>query len=313
MVMSIPWSYKTPRPVILEKDTLADYFARILRSGEDFSVTVFGRKRVGKSVTIANLIRKIAIINKKPFSIKNDIVFYKKDFFEQMQNAKSLTCKMLDDFGSELDSRRSMEESAVDISQYFHTSGTYQVGYFITTPTSGWINKDTRDRVANYLIWITGKNKRKGFCTALVWYLQRNEAKKKIYHHNLCLSPSGMINNKGIGYPITTWTLYPLPKELEQEYTPYRLEKADRNLDKGLDNIKKEENKTKKFNPREVAAEVYKNLDKYYYPKSNKGVKTFDKGLISVDYDIGDRKVEKILSVLMDKLRTENKLDTKTE
>lgn len=298
MMQKIPWTYKTPKPVILDSDVLAGYFARILRKGEDFAVTVYGNKRTGKSITTAELIRLIAEINKKPFSIKNDIVFYLKDFYELMQRADRLTGKMLDDFGSEADSKRSMEQSSIDLTHFFHTSGTEGVGYFITTPTSGWINKDIRERVANYFIWIIRKNDNPRFVTAKVFYLQKNETKKKVYMHNLSLSPSGRVNNKGIGNPITEWTLYPLPKELEEEYYPYRLEKANRNLEKGLSNLKEKEEREKpqEFNPSSIANQIVKEWDKYFNVPFGKKNKVLDAGLIKDDFKLTDRKYAQVKS-----------------
>lgn len=222
MIRPITWSYKVAKPVLLDTGILARYFARILRKGQDFAVTVYGEKRFGKSVSTAELIRQIDQVNKKKFTIKKDVVFYLKDFYLAMDTAEPYTCKMLDDFGSEAESKRSTEQAAIDLSHYFHTSGTKKVGYFITTPTQGWINKDMRERVASYFMWITRKSENPRYAVAKLFYLQKNEAKKKVYTHNLCLSPNGFVNNRGIGNPITEWVLYPLPKQLEEEYYPFR-------------------------------------------------------------------------------------------
>ena len=300
-MLRIPWSYKVSRPISLDSIYLAKYFANILKRGEDFSATVYGEKRVGKSITTAELIRKINTINNVPFSIKGDIVFYLKDFYKIMNLAQPYGCKMLDDFGSEADSKRSMEKKAIQLRHYFETSGTNKVGYFITTPTQGFINKDLRDRVANYFIWIKKKNPNQNTVSATIWYLQKNEAKKKIYTHNLFITASGTVNNRGLGYPITEWTLPPLPKDLEDEYYPYRLEKAAKNLsnaEEGLDDDERELQEKRGFNAYEIAENVLSDWDKYYNVSLGRKTKTLDKGLIMADFNLSIRKYDQVRSVI---------------
>ena len=306
--LRIPWSYKVPRSIPLGTQELAEYLANILSNKtdpRDFAVTVYGEKGVGKSITTAEIMRRIHQINNKDFKINRDIVFYLKDFYNSIKDAEKGTCRELDDFGSEADSRRSMETKAINLSHHFQTSRTRGVGYFITTPTYGWINKDMRERVPNYFIWITGKNHRKNYVTAKIWYLQKNEAKKKIYTHNLCFHPRIGVNNQGIGYPITEWHLEPLPCDLIKEYYPYRLAKAQQNIDKGLEDLIEEEEKIKtiNFNPNTEADKILQELDKYYFTPPGRKQKTLDKGGIMADLGLSVRKYEQVKSIIMRRIK----------
>lgn len=307
-MQDVAWTYRTPIPVVLDTTALAEFFARILKQDRDFAVTVYGQKRMGKSISTAELVRQISLINGVEFSIKKDIVFYLKDFYKAMKEAKPYECKILDDFGSEADSKRSMERKSIDLTHFFHTSGTERVGYFITTPTSGWINKDIRERVSTYFIWITSKNTQYGYCRAKVQHIQRNEATGKIYKHNLFLSYNGKVNDKGIGNAIAEWILYPLPKELQEEYLPYRLEKADRNLEKGISNLEEEEllNKSRRWKPDEIIEEILANRDKYV-SMSSSGTYKLDRGLIEYDYNLSERKYNIMRSLLIKRLQDEDR------
>lgn len=308
MLNLIPWGYKVSRPVIIPgTDLLAGYFAGILRSGKDFSVNVYGAKGVGKSITTAELIRNIHARNKKPFSLKKDIVFYLDEFYAAVNPPRPYTCKMLDDFGSEADSKRSMENKSINLIHYFHTSRTNKMGYFVTTPTKQWINKDLRDRVANYFIWITKQNKKHNFVTAKITYQQRNEITDKTYTHHLSITPEGIINNKGIGTQIKEWILYPLPQELIEEYNPYRLEKAQKNLEKGQKQLQEEQEKqTKKtFNPIPIADEIMKEIDKYYTIPLGRKKKALDAGLIQTKFNLGARKYLQIRSELTRRIQNQ--------
>jgi len=292
-MLKIPWGYKVSKVAILDTDSLANYFRRVLEKG-DFSCTVYGDKGMGKSLSTIGLCRKIC----PDFKISEDIVFYMGDFYECLSEKyiKKWGVKILDDFGSELDARRSMESTAINFSHYFHTSRTYNQGYFITTPVKSWLNKDTRDRVANYFMEIISKNEQGGYVLAKLFYLQCNNTTNKTYRHSLCVSASGRVNNKGIGSPVSSWTLYKPDKEIEDEYLPYRLEKADRNRDKGREELNDLNSKNMVFDYRKAAKEVFDNIDSFYLTHPLNKIKYIDKGAISNHFDIGNKRTLRVVS-----------------
>jgi hypothetical protein len=304
----IPWGYKRSRSLILQKDSLAKYFRRQLIKG-DFIACVYGPKRIGKSLSIIGLCMEIC----PTFNIKDDVVFYLEDFYKK-SGEKEYGVKLLDDFGSELDPTEAMFDAAKNMSHDFQTSGTYHTGYFITTPNKKFINKNTRDRIADYFIEIKNKNEEGEFTEGVVQWIQQNNRTEKQYNHSLFLAPNGLINNRGIGNKIWNYTFNKPSKEIEDEYYPMRLEKAERNRAKGHEALKKS---SKRATEKDIAKKVLEKVDYFSYVRKN-GNRVFDKGLIETELDVGSGICNRVLSIVKSELRKKeplplNTIETKQE
>jgi hypothetical protein len=296
----VPWAYNKSRAYVLKTDSLAHYFRRILDSGNDFKATVYGPNNIGKSESIIELCRQIC----PEFKLEEDVVFTLEDFYDVMENgqAKRWRVKILDDFGSELDPSEGMFDPAKHCKHYFETSRTFATGYFITTPNKKYINKDTRDRIADYFIELKIKNSSAKYVTGVVHWIQQNNRLSKLYNHSLCLGSNGLINNKDQGPKFLGWVFYPPPKEIHEAYVPLRIAKGRKNLDAGLADFKSISGPQKTVD--EIVAEVWAN--KAEYTKFTAGGKLiWRKPKIAADNKIGGVKCSQVIERLNDLLPEE--------
>jgi hypothetical protein len=272
-----PWRFRQSHRAILETDTLAKYFQRQLDIG-DFIACVYGPKGIGKSESTIELCRQIC----PEFTLEEDVVFTLESFYDVMNNGreKRYRVKILDDFGSELDPVEGMFDPARHTSHYFQTSRTFNTGYFITTPNKKFINKDTRDRIADYYIELKKKNVIQKFTTGVVHWIQQNNRLEKLYNHSLCIGPNGLINNRDYGDKAWEWTFYPPPKPIHDAYIPLRETKGRMNLEKGAADFRKVSDSNKSVD--EIVKEVLLDIDKYSKTTA-KGKVILNLGLISAD------------------------------
>ena len=293
----VPWTHNKSRPYVLKTDSLAHYFRRILDSGNDFKATVYGPNNIGKSESIIELCRQIC----PEFKLEEDVVFTLEDFYDVMENGKEKRwrVKILDDFGSELDPSEGMFDPAKHCKHYFETSRTFATGYFITTPNKKYINKDTRDRIADYFIELKTKNTSAKFVTGVVHWIKQNNRLAKLYNFSLCLGPNGLINNKAYGSKFLGWVFYPPPKEIHDAYVPLRISKGQRNLDAGIADFKSISGVQKTVD--EIVSEVWENKDDYTrYTKGGKCL--WRKPKIAADKGIGSVKCGQVIEKLNDLL-----------
>jgi hypothetical protein len=296
----IPWTYKKSQTLVLKTDSLANYFRRILDSGNDFKATVYGPPNIGKSESIIELCRQIC----PTFKLEEDVVFTLKEFYDVMESGenKRWRVKILDDFGSELDPVEGIFDPAKHCKHYFETSRTFTTGYFITTPNKKYINKDTRDRIADYFIELKTKNTSARFVTGVVHWIQQNNRLEKLYNHSLCLGSNGLVNNKDMGDKIWGWTFYPPPEEIHKQYLPLRLAKGQRNLDAGIADFKSLDGKDKSVD--EIVAEVWEKQEEYSKQTST-GRIIWRRGKIETDMCIGGRRSVQVIEKLEDLAKKE--------
>jgi hypothetical protein len=287
-----PLKFRRSNRIILETDSLANYFRRQLDVG-DFVATVYGPKNIGKSESTIELCHQIC----PEFNLDEDVVFTLGAFYDVMENGreKKWRVKILDDFGSELDPTEGMFDPARHTSQYFQTSRTFNTGYFITTPNKKFINKDTRDRIADYYIEIKKKNVKGRFTTGVVHWIQQNNRLERFYNHSLHLGPNGLVNNRDYGDKIWEWTFYPPPKHISDHYKPLREQKGIDNLERGAADFKKVSDNDK--SEEELAREVLGNITKYAR-KTVKGKVIFNKGLIAYEKNLGSKRMPKVMALI---------------
>lgn len=292
------WKYKQVETVVLRTDSLAQYFGRILDTA-DFICTVYGPKGIGKSISTIGLCMQIC----PEFSVKEDIVFTLEDFYETMEKGKQKyhRVKILDDFGSELDPYEGMFDPAKHTSHYFQMSRLFHTGYFITTPNKAFINKNSRERLADYSIEITAKNEDAGFCLAKVHQLKKNIRLNKTFYYSLYVDENGVINSKGLGRKVWEWVLPRPPQEVIEEYLPLREKK-------GLDQLKKSADEVRKYfrsggNITALAKEVVKRIEggEFIRVKSN-GKRLVDYPLIELEYNLGSKRIRQLRSLIEQKI-----------
>lgn len=289
------WRYKGTTVEVLEQDSLADFFGRLLDK-EDFVATVYGPKNIGKSVSTIGLASEIC----PAFKLSEDVVFTLEDFYDTMENGKQKyrRVKILDDFGSELDPSEGMFDPAKHTSHYFQMSRTFHTGYFITTPNKAFINKNSRERIADYYIELVSKNESAGFCVAKIHHLQKNIRMDKTYNHCLCISPTGKINNKGLGRKVWEWVLPRPDKKLINEYIPLREIKGVNQLKRSAEEVRKYYGKEKGV--KELADEIISEIrDKSMYLKElRNGGKRIDYALIEASKGIGGRRIKQLKALV---------------
>lgn len=297
------WRFRGTTVEVLEKDSLANFFGRILDK-EDFIATVYGPKGIGKSMSTLQLASEICA----EFEVKEDVVFSLNDFYDTMENgkAKHRRVKILDDFGSELDPSEGMFDPAKHTSHYFQMSRTFHTGYFITTPNKAYINKNTRERIADYYIELISKNERAGFCVAKIHHIQKNIRMDKTYNHCLCVSPMGLINNKGVGRKVWEWVLPRPRKELMNEYLPLRELKGVNQLKHSAEEVRKYFGKDKSVG--ECAAEIVAEIkDKGLYIKElRNGGKRINYDLIAGIKGLGAKKIKTVKALVEQEINVDN-------
>ena len=291
--------YKGSSPMSLEVDSLSDFFRREIDEGSP-NILCVGPSGIGKSESMLELIRLIC----PTFNLEQDLIFTLEEFWDKIDKGKNRRwcCKLLDDFGSELDATRGMTNEARDIIHYLQTIRTDHIALFITTPVKGFLNKDIRDRIADYFIEIKRKNKTAKFSQGVIHYKQRNNVIGKTYHHSLCIDGRGLINNKDRGTKAWGWVFYPPPKEIHEAYLPLRASKADANREKGQKSSRKLRDKMQT-----EAQTVEKIMDKIgeYIKINSRGKPVLNKDLIGADYELGDRPLKRICAKI-EQIRAKN-------
>jgi hypothetical protein len=295
-VTRIPWRYKSTTYYTPDTDVLADYFRKILET-KDFVATVYGVKDVGKSQSTIELCRRIC----PQFKLEEDLVFTLGDFYDVMENGapKQWRVKILDDFGSELDPTDGMFDPARHASQYWQTSRLYKTGYFITTPNKKFINKDTRDRIADYFIELKTKNEGI-YSQGVINHIEYNNRLDKNYFHSLCLGPDERLNNRGWGTKVWSYLFYPPPSDIVEQYIPLRKLKGQMNLDKGRADFKKNIKDNKSVE--QVVEEVFNNLGSFSH-KTKQGKTILDRGMIAYKFNLDANNMIKVMSLARQKLR----------
>lgn len=282
------WKFRGSSPKIIENDTLADYFRREIDNGSP-NILCTGVPNIGKSESMIELITRIY----PQFDLSQDIVFTLDEFWDKIDLGKGnrYRCKLLDDFGSELDATRGMTTEARDIIHYLQTVRTDHTAIVITTPIKGFLNKDIRERIADYFIELRRKNTTAKFNQGVVHYNQRNNVVGKAYHHSLCLDVNGLINNKDRGTKIWGWVFYPPSNEIHEAYYPLREAKHELNRMKGQ--ARNQTRKAREQTEEQTAQQIIDEKDKYII-KTSKGSKKLNKQLIAYDKKLDERSLNRI-------------------
>jgi hypothetical protein len=290
-----PWRYKTTFKKRVDSFFISRFFRHLL-DGKDFLITAYGEKDVGKSQSMIQLARLIC----PDFTIEDDVVFTLEDFFGAMHDGKDKKWRVivLDDFGTELNPKEVMETLAKITSEYMQVSRMFKTGYIITTPNKAFINKDTRDRLADYYIELKYKNVDANYSSGIIQQVQKNIKTDKTYYHNL-YDLNGELNNQGMGVKVWDYHFYPLPKELQDVYVPLRRAKGERGLQRGIQYYAdmKKGNKSIK----DIADEVWADFDKYT-KRTKAGKIQFRSAKIEEDMKIPYNKVLKVKSYLEDRV-----------
>jgi len=298
----LPFKYRRTIRTVLKTDSLANYFRRVLNE-KHFVATVYGPPGIGKSESMIELARNIC----PEFKLKEDLVFDLESLYDAMEKdvLKKWEVKILDDFGSELDPSDAMFDPAKHFSHHLQTARTMPRGYIITTPNKKYINKTTRDRLADYFIELKKKNTHLNCVSGVVHWIQQNNRTEKQYNHCLCISPDGIINHKEVGDKVWEFTFNPPPKEMHDEYIPLRIAKGERNMAAGRADYKKSENKRKDSS--DVIDEIWPNIEKYLKRKDS-GRVIINKSMIEVDTGIGGKKSLQVEGLIRRRLEEEGRL-----
>lgn len=268
--MKTLWKFKGSEEISSEttdrKDSLAAYFRRKLRR-RSFIANIFGEPGSGKSWAAISLCEDID----DKFS-KSDVAFGIDNFYESMLGGTSKV-RLMDDFGSELDPHEHMLEMGKATNHFFQKMRTFKTGLFITTPNRMDINKNTRERRATYYMEVVEVDEKQKMSKIKVQRIQVDNKSGMVYYHNLKLSPSGQITDKGkpqwrkIKY---FWLPQPT-KQLREWYLPFRDEIARKQLEKSALTAKSTLGKAKTI--AEITAEIIDDSDGYFNPngKLNKG------------------------------------------
>lgn len=276
----IPWRRKKPVRVMFPAGSLAQLFRRILNNN-DFVAVVYGPKGIGKSETIIQLCRLIC----PEFRLEDDIVFSLDEFYDTMDKTegKHWPVKLLDDFGSEMDPREGMFDRSRNAVHHFQTSRTFGVGSFITTPNPKFINKDMRERLADFYIELKQKVRNR-FVMGTIQYNQSNYRYEKTYGHSLRVSYGGNINNRNVGHKIWSYVFYPPPKEVHEAYVPLRELKGRMNFEKGAAGFRDAAGKKQTRNVMEIVDEIIAKQDEFVHYAKSSGRAVVDSGLVSANY-----------------------------
>lgn len=299
-----PWRYKTTFKKRTDSYFISRFFRHLL-DGKDFLITAYGEKDVGKSQSMIQLARLIC----PDFTIEDDVVFTLEEFFGAMHDGKDKKWRVivLDDFGTELNPKEVMETLAKITSEYMQVSRMFKTGYIITTPNKAFINKDTRDRLADYYIELKYKNIDANYSSGIIQQVQKNIKTDKAYYHNLH-DLNGELNNQGMGIKVWDYHFYPLPKEQQDIYVPLRRAKGERGLQKGVQYYADMKRGSKSID--DIAWEVWDNLDKYT-KQTKAGKIQFRSAKIEEDMKIPYNKFLKVKSNLEDRLREKEELENK--
>ena len=264
------------------KDSLAAYFRRKLRR-RSFIANIFGEPGSGKSWAAISLCEDIDTL----FS-KSDVAFGIDNFYESMLGGTSKV-RLMDDFGSELDPHEHMLEMGKATNHFFQKMRTFKTGLFITTPNRMDINKNTRERRATFYMEVVEVDEKKKMSKVKVQRIQVDNKSGMVYYHNLKLSPSGQITDKGkpqwrkIKY---FWVQQPT-KQLRDWYLPFRDKIAKKQLEKSALSAKSTLQKIQTVP--EITDAIMEDISEYLTPLGK-----LNKARIQNKFNVGSGKIKLI-------------------
>lgn len=288
------WTYDGLKTVVASDIALRDYLRNLLEEGS-FLITVFGKRGSGKST----LSMKLCELVDDDFS-KDDIVDNVADFFAKIAaggKPHKYQMVMADDFGRSLNPLQHYDDNAQATREFFQTFRTSHIGVIMNTPDRAQLNKDTRERQANFFIEILSKNEALKQTRFKMHRIQLNLKTGKIYYHNIFWH-NGELTDKYLGEKGIEHVLGLPAPDLMTWYKKFRQEMGNKQIKRSAERVK--EKQANQQTDKEIADKVEDNIGDYMMAtKSGRRTKkVFNKSLVESDFSIGGRRSERVIGLL---------------
>ena len=285
MKIQRPWRSKDCVPYLLKKDSLTKFFQRRLDQGSA-NVMVTGMPNIGKSESTLELCRQIC----PQFNFKDDLIMTLDQFWDKIDAGKDrpYSCKLCDDFASELNSKDFAKKEVKDIIDYLTTARTDHLMICITTLYDAFLVKDYRTKICDFYVEMRKQNQHPPYVQGVIHYQKREGFK-----YSLTLNNKERINNSFVGLKFWSWIFYPPPEEIHQEYMLLRIAKNELNKEKGRE--ASERSRQINSSDKQIVDNVLANPGPYIKILKNKK-KVFNSALFSADTDISRRRLEKVIA-----------------
>lgn len=280
-----PWRSKDCVPYVVKKDSLPKFFQRRLNKGS-VNAMVTGCPGIGKSESTIELCRQIC----PEFNFKDDLIMTMDQFWDKIDAGKDrpYSCKLCDDFASELNSKDFAKKEVKDIIDYLTTVRTDHLGIFMSSIYDSFLVKDYRTKICDFYIEMRRQNRQPPYVQGVIQYQRRENLK-----YSLTLDSKERINNSFVGLKFWGWIFYPPPEEIHQEYMLLRIAKNELNKEKGK--IASERSKLINISDKQIVDMVVADPDKYLKMQKN-GKRVFNVGLFSATTDLSVRRLTKVVA-----------------
>lgn len=270
---------------------MPNYFRRRIDKGSP-NIMVTGMAGVGKSESTIELCRQIC----PQFNFRDDLIMTLDQFWDKIDAGKNrrYSCKLCDDFASELNSKDFAKKEVKDVIDYLTTARTDHQAIFMTTIVDAFLVKDYRSRICDYYVEMRKQNPQPPYVQGVIHYQPRENIK-----YSLTLDNKERINNSFVGLKFWGWIFYPPPKEVHEEYMLLRIAKNELNKEKGK--LASERSRITNTSDDLIVDRVLAEPEPYLKVQKN-GKRVFDSSLFSANNDLSARRLVKVVAKIKAKL-----------